>query len=55
VRQRVPCAHPVAPQRQRELLRRRAEHEHRHPLAVAQRVVDELVMARVRRQELPED
>ena len=52
---RVALAHPVAAQRQRDRLGDRAQHQHRHPRAPRQREVDELVVPRVRRQELAED
>ncbi len=52
---RVPCPHPLAAQGQRDALGPRPQHEHGDPLALRQRVVDELVMAGVRRQELAED
>ena len=54
-RARMPLAHPLPSQRQRDRLAHGPEDEHRDPLATRQRVVDERVVAGVRRQELPED
>jgi hypothetical protein len=51
----MPRAHPVTPQRQWDRLGGSAQDEHGDPRAPRERELDQLVVPRVRRQELPED
>jgi hypothetical protein len=52
---RVPRAHPLAAQRQRDAFGHRAQDEDGHALALREGEVDELVVPAVRGQELAED